>query len=149
VIITVDFSALRGVKWHEYATRFALGGAVTVAAGVIAKIFGPVTGGLFLAMPAILPLSATLLEKHERERKRRAGITFTLRGRLAAALDARGATMGAVAMLAFAGLVWQLLPRANVAVVLAFALATWILLATLLWYVRKHHPWSRPRTHHT
>jgi hypothetical protein len=149
MIIKVDFSALRTVQWHEYLTRFALGGAITVATGVIAKTFGPVTGGLFLALPAIFPASATLLEKHEQDKKRRAGIAFTLRGRLAAALDARGAAMGAIAMLAFAGLVWRWLPRANVGVVLGLAVATWFFLATSLWYIRKHHPWSPPRTHRT
>jgi hypothetical protein len=149
VIIKVDFSALRAMRWREYMSRFALGGAITVATGVIAKTFGPVTGGLFLALPAIFPASATLLEKHERDKKQRAGIAFTLRGRLAAALDARGAAMGAIAMLAFAGLVWRWLPRANVTVVLSVAVATWLCLATALWYIRKHHPWSPPRTHRT
>jgi hypothetical protein len=146
MLIKVDFSSLRQVEWHEYLIRFVLGGMVTVLTGLIAKEFGPVTGGLFLALPAIFPASATLLEKHERDKKRRAGIAFTLRGQLAAALDARGATMGALAMVVFAGLVWQLLPRTKPAVALAFALGSWFLLAALLWYVRKRHPWSPPRT---
>ena len=47
---------------------------MTVLAGVIAKKFGPVVGGLFLAFPAIFPASATLIEKHERERKERKGL---------------------------------------------------------------------------
>jgi Protein of unknown function (DUF3147) len=147
MIVKIDFSALRGVQWHEYLIRFALGGVITVATGLIAKVFGPVTGGLFLALPAIFPASATLLERHEREKKRRAGIAFTLRGRLAAALDARGAAMGAIAMLGFAALVWQLSPRANVVAVLGCAVVTWLFLATALWYIRKRHPWSPPRAH--
>jgi hypothetical protein len=146
MVIKANFAALKNVKWHEYVIRFALGGAVTVATGLIAKFFGPVTGGLFLALPAIFPASVTLLEKHEIDKKRRAGIAFTLRGRLAAALDARGAAMGAIALLAFAGLAWRFLPNANVALVLALALAAWLFVATSLWYIRKHHPWSRPRT---
>jgi hypothetical protein len=146
MIIKVNFSSLRDIRWHEYLTRFALGGAITVATGLIAKAFGPVTGGLFLALPAIFPASATLLEKHERDKKRRAGIAFTLRGRLAAALDARGAAMGAIAMLAFAGLSWRFLPDAPVPMVLGVALATWSFLAAFLWYIRKRHPWSPPRT---
>jgi hypothetical protein len=146
MLIKVDFSSLRQVQWHEYLIRFVLGGMVTVLTGLIAKAYGPVTGGLFLALPAIFPASVTLLEKHERDKKRRAGIAFTLRGRLAAALDARGATMGALAMVVFAGLVWQLLPRMKPAAALACALGSWLLLATLLWYVRRRHPWSPPRT---
>ena len=34
----------------------------------------PVVGGLFLAFPAIFPASATLIEKHGRERKEKAGL---------------------------------------------------------------------------
>jgi hypothetical protein len=46
-----------------------------------------------LAFPAIFPASATLIEKHEKERKARAGIRNTLRGRQATALDAPGAAL--------------------------------------------------------
>jgi hypothetical protein len=73
----------------------------------------PKIGGLFLAFPAVFPLSATLLERHQRERKRRAGIAFTLRGRLAAALAARGAMMGSLGGMAFAAMAWRLIPRAG------------------------------------
>lgn len=146
MIVKFNFAALKRVKPHEYAIRFALGGAVTVATGLIAKAFGPVIGGLFLALPAIFPASATLLEKHEREKKARAGIAFTLRGRLAAALDARGAVMGAMGMLAFAAITWQSLPRAHWAVVLGISMSAWLVVAASLWYLRKHHAWLLPRT---
>ncbi len=53
----------------DYAIRFLFGGLITVAAGIIAKRFGPGIGGLFLAFPAIFPASATLIEKHEKEKK--------------------------------------------------------------------------------
>jgi nicotinamidase-related amidase len=68
--------------------RFALGGAMTVIAGLIASRYGPVVGGLFLAFPAIFPASATLIEKHQRERKKKAGLSGARRGKEAAALDA-------------------------------------------------------------
>jgi hypothetical protein len=87
--IKISLASLKGIKWHEFLTRFLLGGSVTVATGLIAAHFGPVIGGLFLAFPAILPAGATLIEKHERDKKRAAGIPHTIRGRLAAALDAR------------------------------------------------------------
>jgi hypothetical protein len=61
-----------------------------VIAGLLAKQFGPVFGGLFLAFPAIFPASVTLVEKHEREKKQKAGIMNSVRGRQAAALDAPG-----------------------------------------------------------
>jgi hypothetical protein len=47
---------------------------MTVVAGLIAARFGPVIGGLFLAFPAIFPESATLIEKHVRESKEKAGL---------------------------------------------------------------------------
>jgi hypothetical protein len=143
--IRINPAALKQIEWHEYLTRFLLGGAITVATGLIAKHFGPVIGGLFLAFPAIFPSGATLIEKHERDKKRRAGIAQTIRGRLAAALDARGAAMGTIALAAFGLVVWRLLPLHNAAVILAAALAVWAVLAVLIWRVRKLHVYfSRP-----
>ena len=45
-----------------------------MATGIIAKKFGPGMGGLFLAFPAIFPARATLVEKHEKEKKQQAGM---------------------------------------------------------------------------
>jgi hypothetical protein len=139
VRIQIDLSGLQRIKWHEHLSRFILGGCVTVLTGLIAKGFGPVIGGLFLAFPAIFPASATLLNKHEREKKRKAGIPMTVRGRLAVALDARGAAMGSMALAVFALSVWKTLPRHNAALVLGAALAVWLLLAALIWRLRKAH----------
>src|SRR6202162_1542720 len=105
--VSADFSALKNTKWYEYAVRFLLGGTVTVVAGHLAKHYGPVFGGLFLAFPAIFPASATLVEKHEREKKQRAGIMHTIRGRQSAALDARGAAIGSLGLIVFAIVVWR------------------------------------------
>jgi uncharacterized membrane protein YqjE len=103
-------------------------------------------GGLFLAFPAIFPASATLLDKHEREKKRNAGIPVTMRGRLAVALDARGAAMGAIAMGAFALVVWKELPSHNAAAVLGGAVALWMTVAAGIWRLRKLHVYaSRPK----
>ena len=90
--------------------------------------------------------AASLVEKHERQKKRKAGIAFTLRGRLAAALDARGAVMGAVGGVGFAVVAWRLFADHGAAVTLTLALLSWISLSSLLWYTRKHHPWARPTT---
>jgi hypothetical protein len=146
--ILINLAALRQVKWHEHFTRFLLGGLISVVAGLIAKAFGPAVGGLFLAFPAIFPASATLLDKHEREKKRKAGIPVTIRGRLAVGLDARGAAMGSLALAAFAGMIWKLLPHANLPRVLGGAFVLWIALATLIWRVRKLHVYlsRRPRS---
>ena len=75
MIVSLGRSALRQTRWYEYLIKFVLGGAMTVVAGLIAARFGPVIGGLFLAFPAIFPASATLIEKHVRERKEKVGLS--------------------------------------------------------------------------
>jgi Protein of unknown function (DUF3147) len=137
--ISFDISALKRTRWHEYALRFFFGGAVTVVTGVIAKRYGPAFGGLFLAFPAIFPASATLVEKHETDKKRLQGITDNNRGRKAAALDARGATIGSVGLACFAVALWRLLPAVNAPLGLLGALAIWLAVAVLLWVVRRIH----------
>src|ERR1700676_2917567 len=104
--VKINFSSLRQTQWHEYLSRFLIGGGITAFAGIIAQKFGPVVAGLFLAFPAIFPASATLIEKHERQKKERAGVNPGRRGRDAAALDAAGAAMGSIGMFVFALLVW-------------------------------------------
>jgi hypothetical protein len=141
--IRINLASLKQIEWNEFLTRFLLGGAISVVTGLIAKQFGPVIGGLFLAFPAIFPSGATLIERQERDRKRRAGILHTIRGRLAAAVDARGATMGSIALATFGLLVWKLLPLHNAGVVLTASLVVWLALATLLWRVRRLHVRAR------
>ena len=135
--IEFDFSALKRTKWHEYALRFFLGGAITVITGLIAKWYGPVFGGLFLAFPAIFPASATLVEKHENEKKLRVGIVNPVRGRQVAALDARGAILGGIGLGTFSFAVWKLLPVINAAAALLVALTGWVALSFLLWRFSK------------
>src|SRR5690349_19082131 len=98
MIVHTKLSALRQSTWHEHVIRFGLGGLSTVVAGLIARQWGPVVGGLFLAMPAIFCASTTLIEKHERERKRKAGLRGERRGQQAAALDAAGTAIGSIAL---------------------------------------------------
>ena len=86
---------------REYLIRFVLGGLATAATGAIAKYFGPDAGGLFLAFPAILCASLTLIEQHERTRKERKGFKGAARGKDAAALDAAGASLGSAGLAAF------------------------------------------------
>jgi hypothetical protein len=135
--IEVHFSALKTVKPHEYAVRFLFGGLVTVMAGVIAKHYGPGVGGLFLAFPAIFPASATLIEKHEKQKKQRAGLDGTRRGREAAAVDAAGASMGSIGLIAFAVIVWFYLPAHSAYLILPIAAIAWFTLSILLWAARK------------
>jgi uncharacterized membrane protein len=117
--IVIKFSALRESRWYELVIRFVLGGAATVAAGVVAKICGPLVGGLFLAFPAILPASATMIEKHECKRKERLGLHGLRRGREVAALEACGTAIGSF------GLIFVL------------ATAVWAAVAVLIWSMRR------------
>jgi hypothetical protein len=132
-----QFSNLRRVRVHEYLLRFLLGGLVTVATGLIAHIFGPQAGGLFLAFPAIFPASATLIEKHEAEKKRSHGSNGTLRGKHAAALDARGAALGSIGLAAFAASAAILLPGDKPALVLIVATGIWFVVAMLARTIRR------------
>jgi len=131
--IRADFSALRRTKWYEYAIRFLFGGIITAITGMIAKKFGPEVGGLFLAFPAIFPATATLIEKHEKQKKQRKGLNGTKRGRLAAGVDAAGAAMGAGGLLVFALIVWKLLPGRSGSMVWAAATPAWVVVAISIW----------------
>src|ERR1700753_2395906 len=75
----------------------------TLIAGVIADIWGPETGGLFLAFPAIFCASATLVETHERRKKRAHGVAGCRRGTDAAALESAGAALGSIGLSIFRG----------------------------------------------
>jgi hypothetical protein len=98
-----------------------------------------VFGGLFLAFPAIFPASATLVEKHETEKKRQAGIIDNSRGRKAAALDARGAALGSLGLACFAIALRLLLPTWRAGLALPAALAIWLFFVVLFWFVRRIH----------
>jgi hypothetical protein len=136
MIVHFNPSALRQTRWYEYLIRFVLGGAMTVIAGLIAAGFGPVVGGLFLAFPAIFPASATLIEKHVREGKEKAGLSGVRRGKEAAALDAVGAVLGSFGLAAFGLVIWLLFER-SAPLALVLATAAWLAIAVLAWQVRR------------
>jgi hypothetical protein len=131
--IKLNVSVLAETKWYQYATRFLLGGGISVVAGLIASKFGPSVGGLFLAFPAIFPAGATLIEKHEKEKKRRAGFSSGHRGQDAAALDAAGSAMASIGLIAFAILIWRLLPTHSASTTLAVSTIAWLGLAVVIW----------------
>lgn len=135
--IKVDFSTLGQTKWHDYAVRFLFGGLITALAGIIAKKFGPGIGGMFLAFPAIFPASATLIEKHEREKKESVGLNGAARGRSAASIDAAGSSMGSIGLFVFAFVVWQFMPRDRAWIVLTAATVLWLGVSVAVWQIRK------------
>ncbi|MGH9512182.1 MAG: DUF3147 family protein [Terriglobales bacterium] len=137
MLVKFEADALRQTRWYEYASRFFFGGAITALAGLIAHKYGPAVGGLFLAFPAIFPASASLIEKHENERKARAGFTGTKRGRIAAGIDAAGATMGCIGLIVFAVFSWRMLPAFHTWLTLISATLAWAAVSVTVWITRK------------
>jgi hypothetical protein len=149
-MISVKPSALKESKPHEYLIRFVFGGLCTAAAGLIAKRFGPAVGGLFLAFPAIFPASASLIESHEMRRKKEAGMDGTRRGRDGAAVDAAGASLGAIGLAGFAAVVWLMLNGSSAVLIIAAATAVWCVVSLTLWWARRtlvHVLGRQHRTH--
>jgi hypothetical protein len=136
MIVGVKLSHLKEGHWYEYAIRFVLGGLATVCAGLIAQSYGALTGGLFLAFPAIFTASATIVEKHERQRKARQGVLGNERGKNAAALESCGAALGSVGLVAFAAVVSAAVTRS---IWLAFiaAIAAWTMVSLAMWLARR------------
>lgn len=139
MIVKLSFSSLKDGRWHEYLIRFILGGVATVLTGLISRYFGASVGGLFLALPAIFCASATLVEKHEERRKREAGLEGQRRGQQAAALEAAGAALGSIGMLAF-GLAFSLLVQQAQLMAFVAALAAWSVVSIAGWWA-----WRRAR----
>lgn len=133
----LNFSGLKQSRWYQFGLRFVIGGAVTVCTGLIARHWGPVIGGLFLSLPAIFPASATLIERHETEKKRKRGICCRRRGRKAAALDAAGAVLGACALVCFGFVGWWAFRNWSALAALFAASVVWLLVAVGLWWMRR------------
>ena len=93
--------------------------------------------GLFLAFPAIFLASATLVQNHESERKRREGLHGEQRGIDVAADDAVGAAIGSVGLVAFGLICWFLFPRFSPVLVLIGATIGWLSTAVSMWIFRK------------
>ena len=127
-------SSLKEGRWYEYLIRFAsLGGAATVFTGLVSSRYGAVTGGVFLALPAIFCATATLIEKHEIRRK---GLAGERRGQMAAAVDAAGAALGALGMLAFA-IVFSLTAESSIVAAFMVASLAWLVISMTAWYLRR------------
>ena len=113
-------------SWKEYGVRFVFGGVITAVVGIVGTMFGPSIAGLFLAFPAILPASLTLIENHD--------------GKSAAGNDALGAAAGAAGLLLFGLVVWLVALHAPAALVLAGAFALWFVAGVgVWWFFRRLH----------
>jgi hypothetical protein len=104
--------------------RFGAGALTSIAAGGITLAFGSRVGGIFLAFPAILAASLTLIEEEEAAADARE--------------DARGATVGGAALVLFAAVAALTLGHLTGALALLSASAAWLAVALLgyaaLWW---------------
>jgi MFS family permease len=136
VIIKAELRRLRRTEWWEYAVRFAFGGIVTVATGLVAKELGPIVGGLFLAFPGIFPAGVTLVERHERRKKEKKGLRGERRARLVSGVVSAGAVLGSIGLVAFAALGAWLFGLIASWQVIALATALWLGVSVLAWWLR-------------
>lgn len=115
-----EWKKVTQVKPGEIGVRFLFGAVVALLAAITGALAGPKIGGLFLAFPAILPASLTLIEKKE--------------GIAKAWSDASGGAIGAIGMAAFA-LTAILLLKVNPVLALILALVAWIVVSTGLYFL--------------
>ena len=137
MLVKIDPSKVKETRWHEFAVRFVLGGLITAFAGMIGHKYGPSMGGLFLAFPAIFPASATLIDKHEKEKKERAGLNGHGRARQLVSVDAAGTAIGSIGLFAFALVIHETIRDHKTWLVIGGATIVWAGVSVLTWYLRK------------
>lgn len=135
--ISADPGALKRTQWYEYAIRFVFGGTITVIAGLIAKQYGPVIGGLFLAFPAIFPASVTLVECHEAKKREKDGRSYEQRAIDASGIDSAGAALGSIGLMAFGAVVWWLAAQHSAWLTLFCAAVAWFGVSVAVWFARE------------
>jgi hypothetical protein len=111
-------------KPGDLLVRFAAGAMTSICAGLVTLAFGPRVGGIFLAFPAILGASLTLIEQQEDS--------------VDAREDARGAIAGGCALAVFAVVVAVTVERVSGGLALLIGAAAWLVSAvgiyTALWW---------------
>jgi hypothetical protein len=152
-LVAVEPGKLKKIRGRDVGIRFAFGAAVSILAGLVSIVFNPVVGGMFLAFPAILPASVTLIEEKESTGK--------------AATDIEGATIGALGLAVFAVVTGTVLRHTTAVLALFAATGAWLATSVVLYLVietllrrRAHGPrpagrrleqsgeWWRPAAEH-
>jgi hypothetical protein len=129
--VHIDLARVRATRRRDLMIRFVFGFAVSVIAGGVTIAIGDRAGGLFLAFPAILPASLTLIAEKE--------------GDSQATVDAGGALVGACALIAFAVVSWQALGRVPLVPAELAASAAWPAVSVSAYFAirragRRRHP---------
>ena len=113
--ISIEPSRLRDCDLKSLVIRFVFGFVISVIIGAIGLAAGDRVAGLFLAFPAILPASVTLIAQQDGEDK--------------AKVDSAGACFGGLGLAAFGATSWFLLPHMAPVVAELCALVAWCLVA--------------------
>jgi hypothetical protein len=103
---------LRAVPARGLAVRFAFGAVISLVVGLVANTIGVRFAGMFLAFPAILPASLTLIQDDE--------------GRRDADRNAIGAILGGFGLIVFAGVGEAAWGRVDSLVVLILLACGWL-----------------------
>jgi hypothetical protein len=80
-----------------------------------------------------------MIEKHERRRKQRHHLNGEGRGTDAAALDAGGAALGSIGLMAFALVVWLFAERCGL-LILTVAAIGWFFVSITIWRLQRALP---------
>jgi Protein of unknown function (DUF3147) len=113
----LDLHEIREARPRDLGYRFLAGAVTSIVAGLVTLAFGPRAGGIFLAFPAILAASLTLIEEQDDSAEARE--------------DARGAVIGGCALALFAAVAALTLGKMSGAVALLLATVAWALGALL------------------
>jgi hypothetical protein len=126
--IGVQLGGACEIRARDLLVRALFGATTSAVAAGVTIAFGPRAGGVFLAFPAILAATVTLIGDEDTAREARE--------------DARGAIVGAAALMVFAAVAVGLFGVLPGGYVLGLAAATWMLVAIgTYWAV-----WSRRRS---
>ena len=120
-LAAADVRKIRKVKARELAVRFAFGAAISVVAGLVSLATNSTAGGMFLAFPAILPATITLIERKE--------------GMDQAVHDVQGAVLGALGLVVFAVVARMSLEGTGSPVALLEAGGAWVVASVLAYLV--------------
>ena len=106
---------IKEARFRDFAIRFAFGGTISVVAALIGAVSKEPIGGIFIAFPAIILASLTLIDKEE--------------DREHASYNAVGAALGAVGFIACAYFIFYTLERVSVAASLGIGLLIWLVVS--------------------
>src|SRR5215218_8016064 len=126
--IGAQVEKVRHLRSRDLVVRFVFGAITSAVAGSLSILFSPIVGGVFLAFPAILAASLTLIAEEEDTTETRE--------------DGRGAVVGALGMAAFAAIGVAAFTKIAWPLALAAACCAWAIVAIGLYLLL----WVRPES---